>query len=292
MGKKILITGATGNVGMETIKALLRMDHGMDIFAGVRNPEKDLVRFQGMDVKVVSFDFEQPDKFRQKLEGFAILFLLRPPQISDAKKFFQPLADAAKAAHVSHIVFLSVQGADQNKIIPHHKIEQIIIQSGIPYTFLRPAYFMQNFLTTLKKDLVEKNEIVLPAGEAKFTLVDLADVGEVGAKVLSEPQNHINQAYDLTNDEQLTFGEMADQLSEVLGRKIIFKSPNLFSFFLRKKKEGTPPMFILVMIMLHYLPRFQSTPKTTDSVRSITGKRPNNFRQFIEREVQLFIADV
>jgi uncharacterized protein YbjT (DUF2867 family) len=284
MRNQILITGATGNVGFETIKALLKMGYDGIIVAGVRDMEKEKTKFQGMEVKLVSFDFEKPETFSEALQGISVLFLLRPPQISDAKKYFLPLVDVAKIAQIEHIVFLSVQGADKNSFIPHHKIEQIIIQSRIPYTFMRPAYFMQNFLTTLKIDLVEKNEIYLPAGKAKFTIVDLVNVGEVGAKILSEPHKHINQAYVLTNDEKLNFGEMANQLTEELGKKIRFRSPNLISFFIRKKKEETPTVFILIMIMLHFLPRFQATPQNSTAIKDITQNKPLSFREFVRRE--------
>lgn len=284
MAKKILITGATGNVGFETIQSLLKMDQDLDIVAGVRDLTKEKSRFNALAVNVVAFDFEKEETFANALEGVSVLFLLRPPQIADAKKYFQPLIDAAKVAQIEHIVFLSVQGADKNKVIPHHKIEQIILQSGIPFTFLRPAYFMQNFLTTLKKDLVEKSEIYLPAGKAKFTIVDLVDVGEVGARILLNPEKHINQAYGLTNDELLTFGEMAFQLSTALGKKIRFGSPNLVAFFVRKKKEGVPSMFILVMIMLHYLPRFSAAPALSNSIEAILGRAPGSFREFANRE--------
>ncbi|MDP5140566.1 MAG: NmrA family NAD(P)-binding protein, partial [Spirosomaceae bacterium] len=92
------------------------------------------------------------------------------------------------------------QGAEDNSVIPHHKIERLIIDSGISYTFLRPAYFMQNFTTTLRKELVENNRIFLPAGEAKFTLVDVQDVGKVAAETLLSSDKHVNIGYDLTSN--------------------------------------------------------------------------------------------
>lgn len=286
MNRKILITGATGNVGFETIKALLRIKSDLKIVAGVRDSEKEKDKFNGKSIDLVTFDFKKEETFEIALKGISLVFLLRPPQISDAKKYFQPFINAAKFSEVQHIVFLSVQGADTNSVIPHHKIENIILKSGIPFTFLRPAYFMQNFLTTLNKDLVERNEIYLPAGRAKFTLVDLLDVGMVGAIILDNPQKHLNKSYDLTNNELLTFGEMADQLTEVLGKKITFRSPNLISFFIRKKKEKTPLVYVLVMIMLHFLPRFKNYPKTSQAINVILGEQSKSFKEFIEREAR------
>lgn len=284
MQKRILITGATGNVGIATITSLSRLGQEVEIVAGVLDLEKDRAKFMDLPVQLVAFDFEKQETFATALAGVSVLFLLRPPQLTDAKKYMQPLVDAAKVAPVAHIVFLSVQGADTKSLIPHYKIEQLISKSEIPFTFLRPAYFMQNFLTTLKKDLTERNEIYLPAAEAKFTLVDLVDVGEVGARVLCNTEKHRNRAYDLTNQERLTFAEMADQLTEVLGKKITFRSPNLVSFFLRKRRSGTASMFILVMIMLHYLPRFSAKPTVSNSIEDILGRQAGTFLDFVTRE--------
>jgi len=279
---KVLITGATGNVGMEVIKSLQNMVHTHDVYAGVRNLDTDKIKFANLNVKVSVFDFLDVTSYHSALHKVDVLFLLRPPQISGIEKYFKPLIQTCQATGVKHIVFLSVQGVENSKIIPHHKIEKLIADSGIPYTFLRPAYFMQNFTTTLRKDLVKNKQIFLPAGNAKFTLIDVRDIGAVAAAILTNLAPHINKAYDLTCTEKMTFQEMAMTLSKTLGTKIQFKSPNLISFFLTKRKENIPAMFILVMIMLHYLPRFQAEPATTDWVEKIIHRQPITFEQFIQ----------
>jgi len=278
---KVLITGATGNVGIEVLSAIKKLDHQLEIFAGVRDTEFGNEKLSNSNVKKIKFDFINIDTFVPALKGIDLLFLLRPPQISDVKKYFAPLIEIAKQCSVKHIVFLSVQGVENSKIIPHHKIEKLIVESKIPYTFLRPAYFMQNFTTTLHNDLVNNQRIYLPAGLAKFTLIDIEDICAVAAKVLTEPQNHINKSYELTNNETLTFTEMAKKISNGIGRTINFISPNLLQFFFTKRKENMPAMFILVMIMLHYFPRFQKTPKTTHCVKIITGHEPKSFDNFV-----------
>jgi uncharacterized protein YbjT (DUF2867 family) len=286
---KLLITGATGNIGKATIAALLELKIESKIIAGIRDLEKDSTAFEkSHSLEFQEFDFENVNQFNDYLSGVDVLFLLRPPQISDTKKYFKPLIEAAVQVDIQHIVFLSVQGADKNSIIPHHKIEKMIMGSGINYTFLRPAYFMQNFTTTLRKDIIEKAEVYLPAGNAKFTLVDVNDIGLVGAKILQNPEMHQNKAYDLTNNEKLTFGEMVSQINQVTGQNIIFISPNLLSFFFRKRKEKVPTMLIFVMIMLHYFPRFQTTPEISDSVLKISGKKPESFLGFVKRNKEQF----
>lgn len=275
---KVLITGATGNVGKEVISALSQLHHELDIYAGVRDLN-EIEKLKG--VTAIQFDFTDRAICAASLRRCDILFLLRPPQISDVKKYFKPLIDTCKDVDVKHIVFLSVQGVEKSTVIPHHKIEKLIVESEIPYTFLRPAYFMQNFTTTLRKDIVENDLIYLPAGLAKFTIIDVRDVGSVAASVLTNTPLHINRSYDLTNREKYTFYKMAELLSINLGRDIQFKSPNLVSFFMKKKKEGTSVMLILVMIMLHYLPRFQKEPEVTMWAEKIADRQPKTFEEFI-----------
>ena len=278
---KVLITGATGNVGVEVIKSLKNIIHELDIYAGVRDLNADKIKLNNYNIKFSQFDFIDAKSYNPALGDCDILFLLRPPQISAVKKYFRPIIDTCKNKGVKHIIFLSVQGVEKSKIIPHHKIEKLIVESKISYTFLRPAYFMQNFTTTLRNDLVNKKQIYLPAGNAKFTLIDVRDIGAVTASILTNISQHINCSYELTCNEKLTFKEMAITLSNCSATKIVFKSPNLVSFFFTKRKEKVAIIFILVMIILHYFPRFQKEPDTTNWVLKITKRQPVTFEQFI-----------
>ncbi len=283
--KRILITGATGNVGMEVIKSLNKLNHIFEINAGVFDLEKDTLKLKDHKLNTLRFDFTDITTYKPALTNCEILFLLRPPQLSEVEKYFKPLIDSAASCGIKHIVFLSVQGVEKSKIIPHHKIEKLIVESKIPYTFLRPAYFMQNFTSTLYHDLVKYNRIFLPAGNAKFTLVDVTDIGQVAAKILTESETHINKSYELTCNEKLTFYEMAKKLSEAVNVKIRYQSPNLLKFYFTKRKEKMPVMLILVMIMLHYLPQFQNEPKVTDCIKQLLNKEPKSFEQFINENL-------
>lgn len=277
---KILITGATGNVGLEVIRSLGTISHHNEVIAGVRNLAKNESKLSAFSIQVKAFDFDDSNTYRPAFQNCDTLFLVRPPQIANVKQYFEPLIEAAQLEKLKHIVFLSVQGAEKNKFIPHHKIERLISGSGIAFTFLRPSYFMQNFTTTLLNDVRER-KIFLPAGKARFTLVDVRDIGAVAAQVLSNPLYHKNKAYELTNDEKLSFKEMANILSTHLGETIKYCSPDLLQFFVSKKKQGMPATFIMVMILLHYFPRFQKTPQTTNCIEQLTGKKPTSFNQFV-----------
>jgi uncharacterized protein YbjT (DUF2867 family) len=280
----ILISGATGNVGQAIFSSFLKNEPDT-IIAGVRNPNEATDKEKiPASFSIKEFDFGKTDLFSKYLEGIDVFFLLRPPNIADVKAVFKPLIEAAREVGVQHIVFLSVQGAEKQSYIPHHKIEKLIVDSGITYTFLRPAYFMQNFITTLRKDIVERNRIYLPAGKARFTIVDVKDVGAVAAKVLLNPEAHQNKAYELTNDELKNFGELTEQINQVWHKNIEYVSPNLLSFIYQKLKQGNNLIFTFVLIMLHYFPRLREAPEVSNTIELLLGRKPTSFEEFLERE--------
>ncbi|MBC7607476.1 MAG: NmrA family NAD(P)-binding protein [Burkholderiales bacterium] len=285
----ILITGATGNVGIEVIKSLQRLSMPSKIVAGVRDAATDNVKLKAYNIINIKFDLTDSSTFAAAFKNIDVLFLLRPPQISAVKKYFLPLIKSAIQEKIKHIVFLSVQGVEKSRIIPHHKIEKLIVESKIAYTFLRPGYFMQNFTTTLNNDLVNKKRIYLPAGNAKFTLVDVRDIGNVAATVIANAAKHINKSYELTCNQKLNFHEMAEKLSNGLGIKIKYESPNLLNFYITKRKEKTPFLLIMILIMLHYLPRFGEEPQITNCIIEITGIEAINFETFILNNKKLLL---
>lgn len=270
--ENILITGATGNVG-QAILHHFTPKTGQKLYLASRKAGENQLYF----------DFENPEDSKATLAKTDTLFLLRPPQISDVKQYFQPLIRHAKEAGVRHIVFLSVQGAEDVSFIPHAKIEKLIQASGIAYTFIRPSYFIQNLSTTLLQDIQEHDRIFLPAGKAKFLWVDVMDIGKAIAAILQDVAAHRNQAYTITGNELYTFEEVAQMLTKVLGRKIDYISPNLLRFYFSKKKVGIKPAFIFVMIMLHFLPRFQKAPQISSNLTELTGDAPLTLQDFMQR---------
>ena len=286
---RIFITGATGNVGFELVRILCALTPAPLIIAGVRDISTENHKFKNLEIGLRAFDFEKPKTFSPSLDGCNILFLLRPPHISNVAKFFKPLIRAAKSTGIRHIVFISVQGVQNNSRIPHNKIERLIINSRIPYTFLRPAYFMQNFGTALKQDLVDRRRIFLPAGDVKFTLIDARDVAAVAAHILINPDSHQNVAYDLTGDEKLGFKQMAKLLSAGLHTPIDYESANLFRFIIFKRKQNMPFALIFVIILLHYFPRFQQEPELSDWVTKLSGQKPRTFTAYIEENKKLLL---
>lgn len=286
---QILITGATGNIGFEVIRFLQIMDTSNRIIAGVRNIKKAKNVFKDFSkLDYVHFDFEDSTSFDDALEGIDLIFLLRPPHISDVDLYFRPLMAMIQKKNIKEIVFLSVQGAEKSSIIPHHKIERLIHEYGFDYIFLRPSYFMQNLITTLIQDIQRKRQIILPSGQAKFNWIDIENIGEVAAILLEKFSDYKNQAYEITGSENESFSKVTSLINQAIESPIEYKNTNPFKFYRIKKQEGMAKGMIFVMILLHFLPRFQKEPKISSFYKELTGKIPTDLKTFITREKSKF----
>ncbi len=283
MPERILITGASGNVGLETLRELMHHPghpNQFTVTAGVRNPVGDRDRLTVQPDGFVRLDFEDPATFAPALTGIDRVLLVRPPQLADVTKYFAPFVQAMKQAGTKQVAFLSLQGVDNNPVTPHHKIEELIFGSGIPYTMLRPSFFMQNLSTTHRNEIRDRSEIFVPAGNGRTSFVDVRDIGAVAALALTDPK-HLNQAYELTGSEALTYGEVAHILTEVLGRRITYANPSLIRFIWQKwQRERNPIGFVLIMVALYTVAKLGKAARLTNTTEQLLGRKPITFYQF------------
>lgn len=287
--KRILVTGVTGNIGREVIHHLSELSTDFDIIAAVRNVGSAKETFKNYpDLIFRQFDFEHEDAYASAFAQIDILFLLRPPHLSDVETVFRPLLKSAKINGITNIVFLSVQGAEKSTVIPHHKIERLIQEMGFNFIFIRPSYFMQNLTTTLLTEISLKSSISLPSGKAKFNWVDVRNIGEVTAILIQKFEKQQNRAYEITGTENRNFQYVAELLSQMTGRSIRYNRVNPIHFYFSKKKEGIDGSFALVMTLLHFLPRLQAEPKISDNYLKLTGRTPTTLKAFINREKAKF----
>jgi len=276
MASLILVIGALGNVGTETVHQLqLR---GCPIRATDLDPEKVKARF-GAAVEAVRFDFTDPKTYEATFKGVEKMFLLRPPHISNVKRDMFPAIAAAKRAGVKQVVFLSLIGIENAKFVPHYKVEQYLKEVQLQTTFLRCSFFMQNLSTTHRKEIREHSEIFVPVGNARTSFIDVRDIGAVAAVVLAE-NGHTGKNYDLTGSEALDYWQAAKILSATLGREIIYRNPNPLHFFLETLRRGTPFTFALVMLGLYTSTRFGMAVPVTAEVEKLIGRKPITFEQY------------
>jgi uncharacterized protein YbjT (DUF2867 family) len=263
MTEPILVTGASGRVG-GAVAAALR---------GRAPLRRAMRRPDGPDA--VRFDFADPATHDAALDGAGAVFLMRPPAITRGAAF-RPFLDAVVRHGIRRVAVLSVRGAERIRVLPHHAMEREVMARDLDWTMLRPSDFMQNLETVFRGDIRDRDEIALPAGGGRSPFVDVADVGAAAAETLLGP-GHVRRGYDLTGPEALSFHDVAQTLSTVLGRPIRYRPLSVPRFVWERGRTGTPLPMALVMSALYTAQRLGRAGGPTDDLPRLLGRPATAF---------------
>lgn len=272
----LLITGAAGHIGRKLVDELNR--RGADFRALVRTPREDLPAEQQLG------DLGGP----LELHGVDKVFLLVPGTGLDHTV---NVVAAAREAGVRHLVYLSSYAVLGNPIPAmgrwHHEREQLIRNSGIPATFLRPTGFMTNAVDWLPT--IRAGGYVLdPIGPGRSAPIDPADIAAVAATVLTE-DGHEKQEYTLTGPEAFTLAEQVAILGEAIGRRLAVRPIETPEEAVRfRYPNGAPPELAAAIVEGLKLMRADTTGLRTDAVRRLTRREPRTFAAWCGDNVQLF----
>lgn len=282
---KILVTGASGNVGRYVVEELLKK--GEKVVAAGTNIDKLRVIFEDK-VDVVSFDFTDVNTFNKALKHVDRVFLMRPPHLGKPEDLY-PFIDAMKKYNIKLVSFLSLMGIENNKIPPHYKIEKYIEKLNIPYAHIRPGFFMQNLSGIHSLEIKEKDIIFVPAGNSKTSFIDAADIGLAIATVLVEPEKYKNTAHTITGSESLDYYKVAEILSKLTGRKIEYAKPGYLkyrSYYINKRKLDKK--YVNVTVALYFMTRMCTAERVTNEFLKLTGRYPRSFEEFVKLNISCF----
>jgi len=284
---KILVTGATGNVGSALLGHLNTTDADL---RALTHDESKAHKLSERGFEVIVGDFSEPEALGPALEGVGTVFLLtpiHPEQVSQASKVIKAAKDSGNDPR---IVRLSVHQASHEAPTrisrQHAEIEDELISSGLPYTILRPQSFMQNTLA-VARTVASEGKIYQPFKDGKLGMIDARDIGEVAAKVLSEG-GHQSKVYTLTGPTTISFHDVAEALGEVLGKEVSY-----VAIPLEKAKEAMLNRGISEWTAdaLNEYAKAHSqgySDFTTEEVEQLTGHPATSYKKFASDFEQMF----
>jgi uncharacterized protein YbjT (DUF2867 family) len=281
----VLVTGATGTVGAHVVRELRRRQTPVRAF--VRDPEK-ANRLLGPDVELAVGDFGDPAAVRAAVDGVERVFLAcanHPQQVP----WETAVVDAAAGGGVRHVVKLSAFGAyigspvaflDANGRVEHH-----LRHSGVAWTLLRPTFLMSNLLRGAG-GVRSEDAFLVPGAGAETALIDPRDVAEVAAVVLTGA-GHAGRRYHLTGPEPVTFDDVAEHLSAVLGRRIDFVALSDEQATTRFAAAGAPPWYVANVVRLFDDLRRGAQAEVRDTADAFGGAA-RSLRQYLREHAGAF----
>jgi uncharacterized protein YbjT (DUF2867 family) len=284
---KILITGATGNVGSAVLDILSSTDANLRALVH-DEPKAQSLRDRG--VEAILGDFLEPESLAPALEGVGTVLLITPIHPEQVRQAANVIEAARDSDNDPRIVRLSVAQASHEAPTKnsrqHAQIEEELISSGLPYTLLRPTTFMQNTLATARA-VASEGRIYQPFKDGKLGMIDARDMGKVAAKVLTE-EGHEGKTYTLTGPAAISFYDIAEMLSEVLGKKVDYVPISL-----EKAKEAMLGMGLSewkAEVLIEYARAHSQgySNFTTEDVEQLTGHPATSYREFATNFARAF----
>jgi uncharacterized protein YbjT (DUF2867 family) len=285
---KVLVTGATGNVGSRVVGKL--RDLGVPVRAFVRDAGR-AAAVLGDGVEVAVGDFANAASVRRALDGVEGVFLACanvPSQVEHETI----VIDAAAGAGVRRVVKLSAFGAEVGSPVAfwdwHGRIEDHLRASGVPAVVLRPTFFMTNLLGAAEQ-VRHEGALFAPAEGARISMIDPRDVATAAAAVLAGA-GLTGETHVLTGPEAITYGRVAEDLSAVLGRNIRFVPVPDGAARESLVGAGMPEFVAGQLVGLFGALRAGAHDTTTDAVRVLGGRKPRGLAEFARDHAEAFGA--
>jgi NAD(P)H dehydrogenase (quinone) len=278
----ILITGAAGKTGRAIIQALTK--RGETVRALVHRPDQVAsLKALGVDDVIVG-DLLDQSVIQQAVQDVRAIYHIAPNVSPDEVAIGKIIIAVAQSADVERFVFHSVLHP-QIEAMPHHwqkmRVEELLFASGLPFTILQPTAYMQNILANWKQILNGKY-LVPYSPVTRLSLVDLEDVAEAAAIVLTEP-GHIGATIELVGTEAMSQVAIASTLADQLERRVDAEVLSLEDWERVVRSSGLGDYQVLTLLkMFGYYERhgFTGNPQ---ALTCLLGRRPTSFAEFVER---------
>lgn len=256
----ILVIGATGKTGSRVAARLEQM--GREVRRGSRGA-------------AIPFDWDVPDTWAPVFGGVARAYVTYFPDIAvpGALDKVEGLCAAARRAGVEHLVMLSGRGEHHARLG-----EDVVRNAGIDFTIVRAAWFAQNFSEGYLRDPILGGMLPMPGGDVQEPIIDIEDIADVAVAALTE-DGHAGKLYEVTGPQLMTFAEMADILSDAIGRPIRHIPITFEDFHASVSKVGGDAIAdVFTAIARETLDGRNA--HLTDGVEHAIGRKPRDFKAF------------
>ncbi|MEC9374765.1 MAG: NmrA family NAD(P)-binding protein [Pseudomonadota bacterium] len=278
----ILLTGITGNVGGATAEALL--EKGIKFKALVRDLEK-ASDFSAKGIEIVAGDLNDSSSLKSAMSDCDTAVLIMPNS-QEQEELELNFIETAKNCGIDWLIKLSspeaIRGTTSPIPLVHIAAEDALMASGMNWTLIRPSFFMQN-LTGSIAGAKATGKLSMPMGDGNAAMTHVKDAGTFFAEVLTgDREQHYNKCYDVTGTDLLTFSQIAEQMSEVLGIKVEYENcdPNGFKEMLRPFMTSDWHSEAVAILFSEIADN--TTPgELTDCFQKLVGREPISFKEFV-----------
>lgn len=279
----ILVTGSAGKTGRAIIRALTA--RGETVRALVHSPDQ-VPTIQSPGVEDVAIgDMREPSVMEHAAKGTRAIYHIAPNVSPDEVSMGRNAIAAAQAAGVEHFVFHSVLHP-QVEAMPHHwlksRVEELLFQSGLLYTILQPAIYMQNILAHWDQ-ILKNGKYPLPySEETRLSMVDLEDVAKAAATVLTEP-GHSAETIELVGTPGMTQVEVAEVLTEQLRRPVSIEVVPIETWKQGARNSGLGDYQILTLTKMFCYYESYGFTGNSNALRALLQRQPASFVDFVKR---------
>ncbi|MFJ5296668.1 NmrA family NAD(P)-binding protein [Pseudomonas sp. NPDC088368] len=245
MSKKVLITGATGDTGRAAVRESIAL--GLDVRAMVHKLDERSDALKALGAEVVVGDLLEINTVRDAMQGVDAAYLVWPvqPGLINATVNF---AQAARETGVQTVLNLSQRSANRestsNSCRDTYIAEEILNWSGVPVIHLRPTYFLEWLLYPWQLPFLQQGVLRMPVGKGRHSPIAADDQGRAIAALLKNPEGHIGTTINLSGPVEMDHEQMAAELSEALGRKIVFQDLPVEEYVESIAQMGVPPYIV------------------------------------------------
>ncbi|WP_426615917.1 NAD(P)H-binding protein [Bradyrhizobium sp. McL0616] len=245
MSRKVPISGATGDTGRAAVKEAIAL--GLDVRAMVHSKDSRSDALERLGAEVVLGDLLEIDTVHAAMKGRDAAYLVWPvaPGLIHATVNF---AQAAKETGVSTIINLSQRSA--NRFSTSHSCrdsfiaEQVLNWSAVPVVHLRPTYFLEWLLYPWQLPYLQQGVLRMPVGKGRHSPIAADDQGRVIAALLKSPEAHIGKTIPVSGPVEMDHEQMAAELAEALGRRIVFRDLPIDEYCRSLEAMGVPPYIV------------------------------------------------